>query len=249
MPAIGRIDTGALRASVDLVEYIESFIPLKRSSHGEKAARCPFHDEKTPSFTVTRSKQRYWCFGCGAHGDVIDFAMQYQGMGFRDAAIDIARFSGFELPTDDGLQEAEILKARREAIARKMEAAMALHVGVLALGTVPGDKPTPKDIKPTLAAVRVVRKAIPAMFDVSGPRETGDWPDDGNIHTELAGLWRGFLNRITERHHGRNIRAVRPEAGAFPLIPFEREVLAARRVIDWITETYPSDHERRRQRQ
>lgn len=188
------------------------------------------------------------CFGCGAHGDVIDFAMQYQGLQFREAAIDVARFSGFELPTDDGLQEAEVLKSRREAIARKMEAAMAIHVGVLALSTIPGAKPRPKDIKPRLAAVRVVRKGLAAMFDVGGPRATKDCPYDGNIHAELTGLWRGFLNRTTERHHGRTIRAVRPEAGTFPLIPFEREVLAARRVLDWLTEAYPSDHEQQRKR-
>ena len=62
------------------------------------AARCPFHSEKSPSFTVSQTKQFYHCFGCGAHGTAISFLMEYQGMGFVDAVKDLAGRVGMQVP-------------------------------------------------------------------------------------------------------------------------------------------------------
>ena len=87
-----------LLARSDIVELIERRVPLKRSG-SEFQACCPFHDEKTPSFTVSHKKQFYHCFGCGAHGSVIGFLMQYEGLEFRDAVDDLARSAGLEVPT------------------------------------------------------------------------------------------------------------------------------------------------------
>ena len=70
-----------LLARVDVVDVVESYVPLKRSG-SNFSARCPFHNEKSPSFTVSQTKQFYHCFGCGAHGTAISFLMEYQGMGF-----------------------------------------------------------------------------------------------------------------------------------------------------------------------
>ncbi|MCB1642587.1 MAG: DNA primase, partial [Xanthomonadales bacterium] len=78
----GRIPQGFiddLLARVDLVELIGQRIPLKRAGK-EYQARCPFHDERSPSFTVSPSKQFYHCFGCGAHGTALGFLMQYDGL-------------------------------------------------------------------------------------------------------------------------------------------------------------------------
>ena len=61
----------------DIVELIEKRVELKRAG-SEFQARCPFHEEKTPSFTVSPTKQFYHCFGCGAHGSAIGFLMQYE---------------------------------------------------------------------------------------------------------------------------------------------------------------------------
>ena len=69
---------------LDIVDVIEKFVPLKRSG-ANLSACCPFHEEKTPSFTVSQQKQFYHCFGCGAHGSAISFLMEYQGLGFIDA--------------------------------------------------------------------------------------------------------------------------------------------------------------------
>jgi len=85
-------------ARSDVVELIERRVPLKRSG-SEFQACCPFHDEKTPSFTVSPKKQFYHCFGCGAHGSAIGFLMQYEGLEFLDAIDVLARAAGLEVPT------------------------------------------------------------------------------------------------------------------------------------------------------
>lgn len=87
-----------LLARSDVVELIERRVPLKRVGN-EFHACCPFHDEKTPSFTVSPRKQFYHCFGCGAHGSVIGFLMQYEGLEFLDAVEELARAAGLEVPT------------------------------------------------------------------------------------------------------------------------------------------------------
>ena len=86
-----------LLARSDIVELIERRVPLKRSG-SEFQACCPFHDEKTPSFTVSPRKQFYHCFGCGAHGSAIGFLMQYEGLEFLDAIEELARAAGLEVP-------------------------------------------------------------------------------------------------------------------------------------------------------
>ena len=93
-----------LLARSDVVELIERRVPLKRVG-SEFQACCPFHDEKTPSFTVSPKKQFYHCFGCGAHGSVIGFLMQYEGLEFLDAVEELARAAGLEVPTS-GQQKA-----------------------------------------------------------------------------------------------------------------------------------------------
>jgi DNA primase len=86
-----------LLARSDIVEMIERRVPLKRAG-SEYQACCPFHDEKTPSFTVSPKKQFYHCFGCGAHGSAIGFLMQYEGLEFIDTVEEMARSAGMEIP-------------------------------------------------------------------------------------------------------------------------------------------------------
>lgn len=86
-----------LLARCDIVDVIERRVPLKRVGH-EFQACCPFHTEKTPSFTVSPKKQFYHCFGCGAHGSAIGFLMQYEGLEFLDAIEDLARSAGLQVP-------------------------------------------------------------------------------------------------------------------------------------------------------
>ncbi len=82
---------------IDIVELIERYVTLKKGGANFMAC-CPFHSEKTPSFTVSPTKQFYHCFGCGAHGNAISFLMEYQGLGYVDAVKDLAESAGMKLP-------------------------------------------------------------------------------------------------------------------------------------------------------
>jgi DNA primase len=89
----------ALLARVDIVEVIERYLPLKRSGANHKAC-CPFHGEKTPSFTVSSSKQFYYCFGCGASGTAITFLMEHSGLNFVEAVKELAGAVGMTVPEE-----------------------------------------------------------------------------------------------------------------------------------------------------
>lgn len=82
---------------VDIVEVIDARVSLKKAGR-EYQACCPFHNEKTPSFTVSPGKQFYHCFGCGAHGSAVGFLMDYEHLEFPDAIEELARSVGMEVP-------------------------------------------------------------------------------------------------------------------------------------------------------
>jgi len=89
-----------LLGRIDIVDLIDSHIPLKKAG-ANFVACCPFHSEKTPSFTVSHSKQFYHCFGCGAHGTAINFLMEYSGAGFVEAVKDLAKRAGMQVPSEE----------------------------------------------------------------------------------------------------------------------------------------------------
>ncbi len=88
-----------LLARVDLVDLIDARVPLKRSG-SSYVARCPFHNEKSPSFSVSREKQFYYCFGCGASGNAIGFLMAYDRLSFPEAVETLADSVGLQIPTE-----------------------------------------------------------------------------------------------------------------------------------------------------
>jgi DNA primase len=85
---------------VDIVDLIDASVPLRKAGANYNAC-CPFHSEKTPSFTVSPAKQFYHCFGCGAHGTAIGFLMEYAGLGFVEAVKELAARAGMQVPEDD----------------------------------------------------------------------------------------------------------------------------------------------------
>jgi len=87
-----------LIARADILEVVGNRVTLKKAGREYKAC-CPFHDEKTPSFTVSPTKGFYHCFGCGAHGTAIGFLMNYEQLGFVDAVEALAEMLGVEVPT------------------------------------------------------------------------------------------------------------------------------------------------------
>ena len=84
---------------LDIVDVIERYVPLKKAG-ANYVACCPFHNEKSPSFTVSQNKQFYHCFGCGAHGTAIGFVMEHGGLGFVDAVEELARSAGVTVPRE-----------------------------------------------------------------------------------------------------------------------------------------------------
>jgi DNA primase len=86
---------------IDIVEVIDAHVPLKKTGR-DYSACCPFHNEKTPSFTVSQTKQFYHCFGCGAHGSAIGFLMDYDHLEFPEAVEELARIAGIPVPREAG---------------------------------------------------------------------------------------------------------------------------------------------------
>lgn len=89
-----------LVARTDIVELIGSRVKLKKAGRDFQAC-CPFHHEKSPSFTVSQSKQFYHCFGCGAHGNAISFLMEYDKLEFPEAIEELAALHGLEVPREN----------------------------------------------------------------------------------------------------------------------------------------------------
>ncbi len=106
-----------LLSRVDIVDVIEHYVPLKKAGANYQAC-CPFHSEKTPSFTVSPTKQFYHCFGCGAHGSAITFLMQYSGLGFIEAVETLAGQLGMQVPHQAGNRARQ--KEREQPLTERM---------------------------------------------------------------------------------------------------------------------------------
>jgi len=87
-----------LLTRIDIVDVVDARVPLKKAGRNHQAC-CPFHNEKTPSFTVSQEKQFYHCFGCGVHGTAIGFLMEYDQMSFPEAIQELADSVGMAVPT------------------------------------------------------------------------------------------------------------------------------------------------------
>ncbi|EXI78450.1 MAG: DNA primase [Candidatus Accumulibacter appositus] len=109
---------------IDLVELIDGYVPLKKTG-ANFAACCPFHSEKSPSFTVSPSKQFYHCFGCGAHGSAIGFLMAYSGSGFVETIRELASRCGLPLP--DEQRHVPQNGPRLQALAERMAQAASFY--------------------------------------------------------------------------------------------------------------------------
>ncbi len=110
-----------LLSRVDIVDVVGDYVPLKKAGR-EFVACCPFHNEKTPSFTVSPQKQFYHCFGCGAHGTAIGFLMEHQHMDFVEAVEHLARRLGLEVPREGGGRAGGEREAHAELLATLAEA-------------------------------------------------------------------------------------------------------------------------------
>jgi DNA primase len=98
---IPRVFIDDMIARTDIVELIDSRVRLKKAGRNYQAC-CPFHNEKSPSFTVSQDKQFYHCFGCGAHGNVISFLMEHDRLEFPEAIEELAQYHSIEVPREEG---------------------------------------------------------------------------------------------------------------------------------------------------
>ena len=98
---------------VDIVEVVSRYVRLKKGG-ANYLGLCPFHGEKTPSFTVSPTKQFYHCFGCGAHGNAIGFLMSYAGLGYVEAVKELAASAGMQVPEAAPRTREEALRRERE---------------------------------------------------------------------------------------------------------------------------------------
>ena len=89
-----------VRTANDIVDVVSSYVALKKKG-SQYMGLCPFHNEKSPSFSVSRDKQMYYCFGCGAGGNVFTFLMQYENDSFVEAVEALAGRAGIALPKQE----------------------------------------------------------------------------------------------------------------------------------------------------
>lgn len=116
-----------LLVRVDIVDLIDSHVPLKKTG-SNYVARCPFHTEKTPSFSVNRKKQFFHCFGCGASGNAISFLMDFSHLDFVEAIEDLAGFAGLEVPRESIAYQPEQKKEDLTSLYTLMEQVAAFYV-------------------------------------------------------------------------------------------------------------------------
>ena len=109
-----------LIARSDIVEIVDSRVKLKKAGRNYQAC-CPFHNEKTPSFSVSQEKQFYYCFGCGAKGNAISFIMEYERLDFVEAVEDLAKQYGLEVPREKG---GPVIKSQEERNDRELDYAL-----------------------------------------------------------------------------------------------------------------------------
>ena len=123
MPAKGLIPQAFiddLLSRVDVVEVISRRLTLKKTGRNY-SARCPFHDEKTPSFSVNPDKQFFYCFGCGAGGNALSFVMDYDRLDFPAAVENLAQLAGVEVPREELSPQQAQRQARRKDVYALME--------------------------------------------------------------------------------------------------------------------------------
>lgn len=104
---------------VDIVDVVERYVPLKKAGQNYQAC-CPFHSEKSPSFTVSPTKQFYHCFGCGAHGTAISFLMEHAGLAFPEAVKELAGGVGMQVPAEESTP-AERKAAQQKALVEALD--------------------------------------------------------------------------------------------------------------------------------
>ena len=183
-----------LLSRVDIVDVVDRYVPLKKAGANYQAC-CPFHSEKTPSFTVSPTKQFYHCFGCGAHGTAIGFLMEHAGKSFPDAVEELARDAGLDVPRIERDGDKERREDAADAYRRRLLTAARFYRAQL--------KDAPRAID--YLKGRGLTGAIAARFGI------GYAPDGWQaLAARLSALRRPGARRRGPGRRGRRRQALRP---------------------------------------
>lgn len=123
---IPRVFINDLLARTDIVDLIDARVKLKKQGKNYHAC-CPFHNEKTPSFTVNGEKQFYHCFGCGAHGNALDFLMNYDKLEFVESVEELAAMHNLDVPFEAGSGPSLIERHQRQTLYQLMDGLNAFY--------------------------------------------------------------------------------------------------------------------------
>jgi DNA primase len=133
----GRIrqeDIEAVRERTDIAKLVSQYLTLRKTGHDSLSGLCPFHQEKTPSFSVSPGKQVYYCFGCGKGGDAIGFLRELEHLGFTEAVERLAQQAGVTLRYEGDSPAERRAAARRIALIKANEEAARLYTTMLSEG-------------------------------------------------------------------------------------------------------------------
>ncbi|WP_312981699.1 DNA primase [Atlantibacter sp.] len=123
---IPRVFINDLLARTDIVDLVDARVKLKKQGKNYHAC-CPFHNEKTPSFTVNGEKQFYHCFGCGAHGNAIDFLMNYDKLEFVETVEELAAMHNLDVPYEAGSGPSQIERHQRQNLYQLLDGLSAFY--------------------------------------------------------------------------------------------------------------------------
>ncbi|WP_024552841.1 DNA primase [Franconibacter helveticus 513] len=150
---IPRVFINDLLARTDIVDLIDARVKLKKQGKNYHAC-CPFHNEKTPSFTVNGEKQFYHCFGCGAHGNAIDFLMNYDKLEFVETVEELAAMHNLDVPYEAGNGPSQIERHQRQTLYELLDGLNAFYQQALAQ---PGAEPAREYLQKRGLSEEVIR--------------------------------------------------------------------------------------------
>src|SRR2546423_13965988 len=133
----GRIrdeDVEAVRSRTDIVQVVSGFLQLKKAGRDSLVGLCPFHPEKTPSLSVSPTKQVYYCFGCGEGGDVFRFLRKVENLEFAEVVERLARAAGVTLRYEGDSEASRRATGRRNVLHKAIDEAARLYERMLLEG-------------------------------------------------------------------------------------------------------------------
>ncbi len=209
---IPRVFINDLIARTDIIDLIDVRVKLKKQGKNYHAC-CPFHNEKTPSFTVNGEKQFYHCFGCGAHGNALDFLMNYDKLDFVESVEELATMHNLEIPYEAGSGPSQIERHQRQTLYQLMTGLNAFYQQSLKMQQ--ADKARQYLSARGLSAEVIARFAIgyaPAGWDNALKRFGGDTENRQSL-TDAGMLVTNDQGRCYDRFRERVMFPIRDKRG------------------------------------